>query len=194
MLWTRLGLLATVILEALAAWLICRRIGCELRLRWAWVLAVWPLIRSLAWMACWFPWPVVFRRSGECGGACSVATLRRRIMKPGMIPWTTMWFVIGFVAFQVNGSLCLRMAAERTGVGALAFFAAGNVIGFCGTVFLTLALPRSESERHLLALSGLGFCVLQLAAYFLFRVPLSPLQWFGVSLIAGGVVCLQFRG
>lgn len=115
-------------------------------------------------------------------------------MKLGMIPWTTAWFVAGFVVFQVNGSLCLRMAAERTGVNALAFFAAGNVIGLCGTIFLTLAL-RGQNPNVIFALcQGLGFCVLQLAAYFLFRVPLSPFQWLGVSLIAGGVVCLQFRG
>jgi multidrug transporter EmrE-like cation transporter len=114
-------------------------------------------------------------------------------MNLSVLPWPTALFVAGFVAFWVNGGLCLRMAAERSGAAALGFFAAGNVIGFCGTIFLTLSL-RGQNPNVIYALCfGLGFCALQLAAYGLFRVPLSPAQWLGVALIATGVVCVQFR-
>ncbi len=114
-------------------------------------------------------------------------------MKIGTIPLPTALFVAGFVAFWVNGGLCLKMAAERSGWAAFGFFAAGNAIGFCGTVLLTLAL-RGQNPNVIYALChGLGFCVLQVASYFLFKVALSPPQWIGVSLIAAGIICLQLR-
>ena len=73
-----LGLLVTIHLEALAAWCICRRLGCSLPRRWAWALVGWSLARALAWGVCWLPWPIVFRsqrrmwwglyQSQPCGG------------------------------------------------------------------------------------------------------------------------------
>ncbi len=53
------GLLATMQMEALAAWLLCRRVGCR-----TWnlpALEFWSLLRGLTWLACWLPWPVTFR-------------------------------------------------------------------------------------------------------------------------------------
>jgi ceramide glucosyltransferase len=76
LLWNWFGLLVTIHLEALAAWCICRRLGCSLPGRWA--LVGWSLARALAWGACWLPWPIVFRsqrrmwwglyQSQPCGG------------------------------------------------------------------------------------------------------------------------------
>jgi ceramide glucosyltransferase len=55
-----LGLALTVQIEMLAAVTIFGLIGSELRSWWA--IGLWSaLLRPLAWVACWMPWPVVFR-------------------------------------------------------------------------------------------------------------------------------------
>ncbi|HUJ09691.1 MAG TPA: glycosyltransferase [Verrucomicrobiae bacterium] len=59
--WTWTGLGVTVLLEALVAARLCARVGCAPRLRDAPVLAGWSGLRALTWLACWLPWPVVFR-------------------------------------------------------------------------------------------------------------------------------------
>ena len=51
--------LLTMQLEVLAAWLLCRRVGC--RVRNVWALELWSALRALTWLACWLPWPVTFR-------------------------------------------------------------------------------------------------------------------------------------
>ena len=55
------GLVVTMQLEVLAAWLLCRQIGCRVRPRDLWALEAWSVLRASTWLACWFPWPVVFR-------------------------------------------------------------------------------------------------------------------------------------
>ncbi|HUI08567.1 MAG TPA: glycosyltransferase [Verrucomicrobiae bacterium] len=59
--WTWAGLGSTVLLESLAAARLCARAGCAPRARDAVVWPVWSLLRALTWVACWLPWPVVFR-------------------------------------------------------------------------------------------------------------------------------------
>jgi ceramide glucosyltransferase len=55
-----LGLAATGQVEVLTAATLFWLIGCELR-SW-WVVGLWSLLlRPLTWLACWMPWPVVFR-------------------------------------------------------------------------------------------------------------------------------------
>jgi len=55
-----LGLALTMQIEMLAAVTVFGLIGCELR-SW-WVIGLWSLLlRPLTWVACWAPWPVVFR-------------------------------------------------------------------------------------------------------------------------------------
>ena len=56
-----LGLAATMQMEVLAAWLLCRSAGCRIRGRHIPAVEVWSLLRALTWLACWLPWPVVFR-------------------------------------------------------------------------------------------------------------------------------------
>ena len=51
--------LATMQMEVLAAWLLCRRVGC--RVRNVWALELWSVLRAVTWLACWLPWPVTFR-------------------------------------------------------------------------------------------------------------------------------------
>ena len=55
-----LGLAATMQIEVLAASIVFWLVGCE---AWSWwVVSSWSLVlRPLAWLACWMPWPVVFR-------------------------------------------------------------------------------------------------------------------------------------
>lgn len=61
-LWSAwMGVAMVVLMEGLMAWIISQRIGCRIPLRHAWGIGVWCLLRPLVWMACWFPWPVVWR-------------------------------------------------------------------------------------------------------------------------------------
>ena len=59
-----LGLAATALVEMLTATTLFRLVGCEVR---SWfVIGLWSvLLRPLTWMACWSPWPVVFRSQGR---------------------------------------------------------------------------------------------------------------------------------
>lgn len=114
-------------------------------------------------------------------------------MKSGILQMPNAFFVLAFIAFSVSGSLCLRVAGDRGGAQGIYFFAAGNVIGFIGTIFLTLALRAHQPNITYALCQGGAFCVLQLAAFLIFRVPLTTVQWLGVSLIACGVCCVQVR-
>jgi len=105
----------------------------------------------------------------------------------------TVLLLVGFVAFYTGDNVCLRYASERVGWAWFGWFAAGNALGFIATLMLTLAL-RAQHPNIIFALAqGGGFCVLQLTAFWLFRIPLSPLQWVGVGLIAAGILCVQLR-
>jgi len=50
--------LGVVLGESLCAWLLCAIVRSPIR--HPWVLPVWAVLRPLAWLACWFRWPVVF--------------------------------------------------------------------------------------------------------------------------------------
>jgi ceramide glucosyltransferase len=55
-----LGLVVTTQIEILTAAVLFWLVGCELRPWWA--ACLWSvLVRPLTWLACWIPWPVVFR-------------------------------------------------------------------------------------------------------------------------------------
>jgi ceramide glucosyltransferase len=55
-----LGLIVTTQIEILTAAVLFWLVGCELRPWWA--ACLWSvLVRPLTWLACWVPWPVVFR-------------------------------------------------------------------------------------------------------------------------------------
>jgi ceramide glucosyltransferase len=56
-----LGLAGMVLLDVMAAALICRRVGCPLRARDGVLLPLWSVGRALTWLACWLPWPVLWR-------------------------------------------------------------------------------------------------------------------------------------
>jgi multidrug transporter EmrE-like cation transporter len=99
-----------------------------------------------------------------------------------------------FIIFQVGGSLLLRVASQRVGSAAVGLFFLGNTVGFCGATCLTLALRTQHPNLTFALCQGGAFCVLQLACYLAFRIPLRPAQWLGVAFIAVGVVCVQMNG
>ena len=103
-------------------------------------------------------------------------------------------YMLAFIVFQVCGSLLLRVASQRTGAAAVGWFFLGNAIGFCGVTCLTLALRTEHPNLTFALCQGSAFCVLQLACYLVFRIPLRPAQWVGVAFIAAGVVCVQLNG
>jgi multidrug transporter EmrE-like cation transporter len=106
-------------------------------------------------------------------------------------PWL---YMVAFIIFQVGGSLLLRVASQRTGEAAVGLFFLGNAVGFCGATCLTLALRTQHPNLTFALCQGGAFCVLQLACYLAFRIPLRPAQWIGVAFIAAGVVCVQMNG
>jgi ceramide glucosyltransferase len=59
--WTWAGLGLTMVIESVVAARLCARVGCAIRWRDALVLPGWSLLRAVTWLACWVPWPVVFR-------------------------------------------------------------------------------------------------------------------------------------
>jgi len=59
--WAWTGLAATMLMEMVAAMSLFRLVGCQSRRRHRWVIGLWPTVRTLTWLACWLPWPVVFR-------------------------------------------------------------------------------------------------------------------------------------
>ncbi len=56
-----LGALAVLTLDIGAALLICRRLRCPLPLRRLPAVPLWSIVRSLTWIACWLPWPIMWR-------------------------------------------------------------------------------------------------------------------------------------
>jgi ceramide glucosyltransferase len=56
-----LGLLGIVALDSIAALAICRVLGCRIGLRRFYAVPLWSLTRGLSWVACWLPWPIVWR-------------------------------------------------------------------------------------------------------------------------------------
>ncbi len=57
--WT--GLAAAVAVDTGAALAVCRVLDCSVRWRWLPGVAVWSILRALVWIACWLPWPIVWR-------------------------------------------------------------------------------------------------------------------------------------
>ena len=101
---------------------------------------------------------------------------------------------VGFILFQVCGNLFLRIASQRTGSAAVGLFFLGCTICFVGTMCLTLALRTQHPNLTFALCQGGAFCVLQLACYAAFRIPLRPAQWMGVAFIAAGIFCVQWNG
>ncbi len=57
--WYALG--SVMAFDCIAAYAVCRVLGSPLPLRHLPAVAAWSLIRGFVWMACWLPWPIVWR-------------------------------------------------------------------------------------------------------------------------------------
>ena len=55
------GLTAALFLDAVAAMVICHLLSCRVGVGRIFVIPLWSVIRSLTWLACWLPWPIVWR-------------------------------------------------------------------------------------------------------------------------------------
>jgi hypothetical protein len=56
-----LALAAGVALDCAAAAAVCRRVGSSLPVKHLPAVAGWSILRGAVWMACWLPWPIVWR-------------------------------------------------------------------------------------------------------------------------------------
>jgi len=106
-------------------------------------------------------------------------------------PGATPFLVAAFIMFSVTDSLLLRVAGRHQGWQAVMIFFLSNMSGFVAATTLALTLRgRHPNLIYAFCLGG-GFCILQIMSRVLFKVPLTSWQWFGISLIVAGVVCLQ---
>lgn len=55
------GLAVALALDAIAALAICRMLNCQIGILRLPVIPLWSILRSLTWLACWLPWPIVWR-------------------------------------------------------------------------------------------------------------------------------------
>jgi len=53
--------LGSIQMEVFFVYMICRKIGCRLRVRNLLMVELWSLWRVGVWIGCWFPWPVNWR-------------------------------------------------------------------------------------------------------------------------------------
>ena len=56
-----IGLAVVLTADFIAALSICRAVGCRIGWKRLHVVPFWSLLRGLSWLACWFPWPIVWR-------------------------------------------------------------------------------------------------------------------------------------
>jgi multidrug transporter EmrE-like cation transporter len=105
-----------------------------------------------------------------------------------------LWFLIAAYACSMAGAnLCLKYAAMAHGTAAWAWFAAANVVGFLCVASLPFALKLAPANVVYALAIGLGYLVLQVAGFLLFREPLSTWQWTGITLVGMGTFLLQLK-
>lgn len=55
------GLTVALALDVVAAIVICRLLSCRIGIMWMPIIPLWSVIRGVTWLACWLPWPIVWR-------------------------------------------------------------------------------------------------------------------------------------
>jgi multidrug transporter EmrE-like cation transporter len=109
---------------------------------------------------------------------------------------TALWAalsVAGFIVAQTAAALCFKAGAgaDLYTLRWWLWFAAGNATGFGCPVALSFALRGTNANLVYAASYGGGFCLIQLATWWIFREPLSPWQWSGIALIFSGILLLR---
>ncbi|MEM7584395.1 MAG: glycosyltransferase [Acidobacteriota bacterium] len=79
------GLLAVLAIDTVAAWAICRALGCRLGPKLLAAVPVWSLARGAAWVACWLPLPVTWRDQRWWGPYRSLDA-RQKLLESGSQP------------------------------------------------------------------------------------------------------------
>ena len=105
----------------------------------------------------------------------------------------TLAAVAVYILASVGASLLFRVSSQHTGRMAFVYFVLGNCVGLCVSISMTLALRNANPNLIFAACLGGAFCALQLASTLIFKQPLAPVQWVGVSLVAIGLVLLPFK-
>jgi len=72
----------------------------------------------------------------------------------------------------------------------IAIFLLGTTIGTGSPICMTIALRNTNPNLIYAACIGGSFFVLQVASSFLFRNPLTGMQWVGVLLVGSGLLLL----
>lgn len=110
-----------------------------------------------------------------------------------MNPLIVVLFIFGFVISSTGASLLFKVAADTAGWTAFRYFLLGNFAGVWAPVCLMFALKGTNANIVYAVCYGGGFCALQIAAFYLFRQPLSAWQWAGVGVVGIGILLLQIR-
>jgi multidrug transporter EmrE-like cation transporter len=102
--------------------------------------------------------------------------------------------LLGYACSMAGANICLNYAAlAQSRAGWWTWFIAANAVGFLCVVSLPHALKLAPPNIvYALAIGG-GYLLLQIAAFLLFREPLSAWQWAGIALIGVGTLFLQLK-
>jgi multidrug transporter EmrE-like cation transporter len=106
--------------------------------------------------------------------------------------WHMVLLVVAYMSVNCIANLCFRLVVEPASALPIGYFIAGNGLGFVSTILLTLALKGQNPNIIYAICLGGGFCLLQVTSWFLFKSPLSPVQWAGITLVACGIFCLRY--
>ena len=103
-------------------------------------------------------------------------------------------FVILFMLASAGSGMLFKLAADSSGRTALWYFVVGNVVGFLCPVALTFGLKHGNPNAVYAFCYGGAFALLQVASSWMFKQPLSLLQWTGIVAVGAGIFLLQIRG
>lgn len=105
-----------------------------------------------------------------------------------------LYLLISFYAVcMALANLCLKWASQHQGISYWLYFGAANIIGFASVIALPFALKLGPSQVVYACSIGGGFCLLQLTAFWIFKEPLTSIQWAGVVLVTLGMILLQWK-
>ena len=99
--------------------------------------------------------------------------------------------VLGYAVSMAGSNLLFKVTASKSGMEWWLWFLAGNVAGFGCPILITYAL-REQSPQLVYAFTlGVGFVLLQLAAWWWLKAPVTGIQLGGLILTVVGLVMLQ---
>jgi multidrug transporter EmrE-like cation transporter len=109
--------------------------------------------------------------------------------------WRIGALILGNLAFTVLAKIGFKLSAASSNWRGFWFWQiAGNLAGFIGVLTLTWLLrfvPLHIAYPVTMGLAVIGVQVI--AAQFLFRESIGPLQWVGTGLVTAGIVLISTR-